>query len=134
MKKKILVIDDEVDVLKSLKSGLENKDKDYEVLGLESGKECIEYLDNCDNLPDLILIDIMMPEMDGWQVLNRIKENNNLSSIPIVFLTAKTDDFTKKFGSTQTEDFIEKPFDLDDLKSRIDDIIKKSKSDYASLY
>ena len=133
MKKKVLIIDDETDILKTVKTGLETIDENFEVIGLESGKDCIKYLSTKKDLPDIILIDIMMPEMDGWQLLNRIKEKNKYNKIPLIFLTAKNDDFTKTFGKTQTDDFIEKPFDIEDLRLRIDNAIRKSKKDFLSL-
>ena len=66
-----------------------------------------------------------MPGMDGWELFNRLKENYRWSKIPVVFLTAKNDEFTKTFGSSSAADFIEKPFDIYDLKNRIDTILKK---------
>jgi len=133
MTKKVLVVDDELDIIQTIKVGLENEIDDFQVIGLQSGKKCLDFLDRCTDYPDVILIDIIMPEMDGWQVLNRLKENNKLSNIPIVFLTAKTDDFTKTFGKTQTADFIEKPFDINDLKIRIKNVIRKANNDYLSI-
>ena len=75
----------------------------------------------------------MMPDMDGWQVLNRLRDNNEWSKIPIVFLTAKTDDFSKTFGKTVSQDYIEKPFRMSDLKQRIDMVLKKNDPNYSNL-
>jgi DNA-binding response OmpR family regulator len=69
--------------------------------------------------PDVILMDIMMPEMDGWDVVAKMKTNKDLSKIPIIYLTGKTDDLSKGMGSLTSEDYIEKPFDPQDLRSRI---------------
>ena len=122
--KRILVVDDEEDILISLKESLTRLDKDFEVTGVQSGEECLEILKNNEK-PDLIILDIMMPGMDGWELFNRLKENYRWSKIPVVFLTAKNDEFTKTFGSSSAADFIKKPFDIYDLKNRIDTILKK---------
>jgi DNA-binding response OmpR family regulator len=122
--KKILVVDDENDVLISLKQGLEDSAKDIQVLTAKSGMQCFEILKNGEK-PDIIILDIMMPGMNGWQVLNRLRENPEWNNIPVVFLTAKNDDFTKTFGKSITADFIEKPFELDNIKKRINYILDK---------
>jgi len=128
--KKVLVVDDEEDILVTIKQGLEHLDDSMEVIHARTGEECLKILENGEK-PDIIILDIMMPGMNGWQVLNRLREDPKWSKIPVVFLTAKTDDFTKTFGKTVTDDFIEKPFELDDLKNRIDKVLKKlSKTDY----
>ncbi len=133
MSKKILIIDDEKDILESVKAGLEESNEDLEVIGIENGKKCLDYLTSSEEKPDLIVLDIMMPGIDGWQLLNRIKENNNLKNIPIVFLTAKDDEFTVTFAKSQAEDFIEKPFDIDDLKKRLFNILNKYDKNYMSI-
>lgn len=124
MVKIIMIVDDNPDVRFTIKQGLEKLDKDYKVIGAESGKKCFELLEN-NQLPDLILLDIMMPEMSGWEVLNRLRENHKWSNIPLVFLTVKTDYFSKTFGRTVTMDYIEKPFEIKDLKRRIDNVLRK---------
>ena len=133
MSKKILIVDDEIDVIDSVKLGLENSDENLEVIGIDSGEKCLNYLSETQANPDLIILDIMMPGMDGWQLLNRIKENNNLRDIPLVFLTAKDDDFTVTFARSQAEDFIEKPFNMDDLKVRIFNILNKHDKNFLSI-
>jgi DNA-binding response OmpR family regulator len=71
------------------------------------------------------LLDIMMPEINGWDVYARLQENEEWKKIPVVFLTAKTDDYSKGFGKLVSEDYIEKPFELDELAIRIDEVLKK---------
>ena len=127
--KKILVVDDESDVLISLKQGLEDSYKEIKVITAKSGIECFDVLKSGEK-PDIIILDIMMPGMTGWEVLNRIRENIEWSSIPVVFLTAKNDDFTKTFGKSIAFDFIEKPFDLEDIKKRINYILDKINKKY----
>lgn len=117
--KTILVVDDNPDVITSLKTGLENETRVYRILEAENGQKCLEMLKE-NIIPDIILLDIMMPQMSGWEVFDRIKENPSWNTIPIIFLTARTDRIAKNAGSFLGEDYIEKPFDIADLKKRIE--------------
>jgi CheY-like chemotaxis protein len=121
--KKIIVVDDEEDQLYTVKKTLEYADKDFDIVTINSGNNCLQYLKNNDK-PDLILLDIMMPEMTGWELYDKIKENDNWRNIPIVFLTARTDETAEKAGKFFGEDYIEKPFDTENLVERIKKIIK----------
>ncbi len=123
MAKKILVVDDNPDIIIAVKNGLESISNDYEVLGAESGMKCLEML-KTDN-PDLVLLDIMMPEMSGWETFDKIKGNQNWGNIPVIFLTARTDNIAKKAGGFLGDDYIEKPFKIDELINRIEQILKK---------
>lgn len=120
-----MVVDDNPDVTYSVKAGLESVGKGYEITTAQSGKECLELLKK--QIPDLVLLDIMMPGMDGWDVCAKIKSNARTENIPIVFLTAKTDSISKGMGRLASADYIEKPFDIKDMKRRIDAIIRKKK-------
>jgi len=122
MKKKIMIVDDEPDQILTVKVALEDMDDEYEVIGADSGMQCLELLKN-NQIPDLILLDIMMPEMTGWNTYDRIKENEAWRKIPIVFLTARTDRIAKDAGDFLAEDYIEKPFNIEDLKERIDKVL-----------
>jgi len=123
--KKIMLVDDEKDQIFSIKTGFEQVyPNEYEIIGVESGKKCIELLEK--NVePDLILLDIMMPEMDGWEVFDKIKANQSWRKIPIIFLTARSDGLAKSAGSMIADDYIEKPIDIQELKIRIDNVLKK---------
>lgn len=123
MAKKILVVDDNPDIIIAVKNGLESISNDYEVLGAESGMKCLEML-KTDN-PDLVLLDIMMPEMSGWETFDKIKGNQTWGNIPVIFLTARTDNVAKKAGGFLGDDYIEKPFKIDELINRIEQILKK---------
>ena len=122
--KKIMMVDDNVDLIHVVKKSLENMEDGYEVISANRGQECFDLLKE-GKLPDLILLDIMMPEMNGWDVFAKLKENTEWRKIPIVFLTAKTDSFSKGFGMIPAQDYIEKPFEIADLKKRIDKILGK---------
>jgi hypothetical protein len=85
--------------------------------------QCLELLKN-NQIPDIILLDIMMPKMSGWQVFYRLKENPSWKNIPVIFLTARTDEVAKNAGGFLGDDYIEKPFNREDLKKRIDYFLK----------
>ena len=124
MDKKILLVDDDTDILYAVKISLEKLSDGYEVTGVNGGMECFEFLKKGDR-PDIILLDIMMPEIDGWQVFAKLKENPEWREIPIVFLTAKIDEYSKGFGKLSADDYIEKPFEVEDLKERINKILDR---------
>lgn len=126
MVKKIMVVDDNNDVIMSIRYGLEDLSKEYQVIGAESGKQCFDILQQ-NQIPDLIFLDIMMPEMSGWQIFDRIKTHDSWKTIPIVFLTARTDNTAKSAGTFLGDDFIEKPFEIEDVKNCINKILGKKK-------
>ena len=97
----------------------------YEVIKAPDGKTAIEQLSELQSNPDLILLDIMMPEFSGWDVAAKIKENPEWKSIPIVFLTAKGDTMSVGMGGLAAEDYIVKPFDIEDLKVRVEKVLNK---------
>ena len=126
MARTIMVVDDESDIIFTVKCGLENFADEYKVIGAESGHECFELLKN-GQIPDLILLDVMMPEMNGWDVFTKLKETPEWRDISVVFLTAKTDPYSKGFGKMAAADYIEKPCDIKSLEKRIDMVLKKLK-------
>ena len=123
MVKTILVVDDDPGVLHTVKRGLESYSPDYNVISVESGEKCFELLED-NQIPDLILLDILMPEMNGWEVQRRLQGKIEWRKIPIIFLTATADPTSKRIGSIMSEDYIEKPFQITELKQRNDKILK----------
>jgi len=123
MVKKIMIVDDNPDIILSIKSGLEFVASDYEIIGAESGEKCLELLET--ETPDLILLDIMMPEMSGWETFDKLKGNASWGKIPVVFLTARTDRVAKNAGGFLGDDYIEKPFEIAELKRRLDEITNR---------
>ena len=120
MKRKIMIVDDDPDIRYILKDDLEDE---YEILSVENGQECISCLES-GLKPDLILLDVMMPGISGWEVYDKIKENPNWQNILIVFLTARTDENALKAGKFFGDDYIEKPYELEDLKIRLNKIFQ----------
>ena len=123
MPKKIMVVDDEPDILFTVGQMLEISG--YEVIKAQDGETAIQKLNELQFNPDLILLDIMMPNLSGWDVAAKIKDNPKWKSIPIVFLTAKGDTMSIGMGGLASEDYIVKPFDIEDLKERVEKIINK---------
>jgi putative two-component system response regulator len=125
--KKIMLIDDEEDqlyyVTKSFKKIYGNE---YEIIPVASGEKCFQLLQE-NNIPDLILLDLMMPKMNGWEVFDKLRANPVWSQIPIVFLTARTDEFAEHAGALIADDYIKKPVEIKDLKNRIDLVLKKGR-------
>ena len=116
-----MVVDDESDILFTVGQMLEMCG--YEVIKAETGEECLSKLSKV--IPDLVLLDIMMPKISGWDVAAKIKENPKWKNIPIVFLTAKGDTMSIGMGNMASEDYITKPFNIDDLKRRVERVLNK---------
>lgn len=123
-RQKILIVDDELDTLFILRKALESEN--YQVIEASSGQEAIEI--TLSSHPDLILLDLMMPGMDGIEVCRILKDENFTSHIPIIMLTAKGDVDEKIEGiETGADDYVTKPFDLGELRARIKMILRRSR-------
>ncbi len=120
--KKILVVEDETSIREDLRMILSINN--YEVLSAENGKEALEIIKN--TIPDLILSDIMMPVMDGYELLSEILKNKSTADTPFLFLTAKTDTREQRAGmALGADDYITKPFHLEELLQAIDARLKR---------
>jgi methyl-accepting chemotaxis protein len=120
-KKKILVVDDDNIQLEMVKTVLQN---DYDISTVQSCKEALGLFYQ-GLVPQLILLDIIMPEMDGWSTYNRIKAIGGLNDIPIAFFSVSEEPEDIKHAQEMgAVDYIKKPFDNDDLINRIGKIIK----------
>ena len=113
-RKIIMIVDDDSDTTMAVKHGLEDINPTLDVIELNSGKKCMSLLE-LGIIPDLILLDIMMPGMCGWETFDKIKEKSNCRSVPIVFLTCRTDGYTVKHGREIGENYVEKPFEVENL-------------------
>jgi putative two-component system response regulator len=114
--KKIVLVDDDITNLTVGKNTLSD---DYDILTIPSGKKLLQLLDMVH--PDLILLDINMPDMDGYEVIQHLKQNNKTADIPVIFLTAKSDVDSELRGFTLGAiDYISKPFSPPILRKRIE--------------
>ena len=119
---RVLVVDDESLLVKGIKFNLENDG--YEVLTGSDGQEALEIASK--EKPDLIILDVMMPRMDGLEACQRIRE---FSDVPIIMLTAKADDMDKLMGFEHgADDYLTKPFNILELKARVRALLRRSGS------
>ena len=117
---RVLVVDDEKLLVKGIKFNLENDG--YEVLTGSDGQEALEIASSQD--VDLIILDVMMPRMDGLEACQRIRE---FSDVPIIMLTAKADDMDKLMGFEHgADDYLTKPFNILELKARVRALLRRS--------
>lgn len=120
---KILIIDDELHIVELIKYNLEKNG--YKVYYALNGNEGINIA--YEKKPDLILLDIMLPEIDGFEVCKKIKRDDELSSIPIIMLTAKGEEFDKILGlELGADDYITKPFSVRELIARIKAVLRRN--------
>ena len=116
----ILVVDDEALLVKGIRFNL--KSDGYDVITGANGQEAVE-LTKSEN-PDLVVLDVMMPVMDGLTACSRIRE---FSDVPIILLTAKVDDMDKLMGFDHgADDYLTKPFNILELKARIRALLRRS--------
>lgn len=117
---KILIADDEVDIRNLIKMSLE--ENGYTVLAAQNGKEAFDMLMSED--VHLAVLDVMMPVMDGFNLLRKIREH---STIPVIFLTARTDDMDKVLGlGLGADDYLSKPFSVAELIARVGAHLRRS--------
>ena len=120
---RILVVDDEELLVKGIRFNLQNEG--YEVITGSNGLEAVQAAQT--QAPDLILLDVMMPQMDGLTACAKIRE---FSNVPIILLTAKADDMDKLIGFDHgADDYLTKPFNILELKARIRALLRRSGAD-----
>ena len=118
--KKILIVDDEPNIVMSLEYTF--KKKGFEVFIARDGSEALEILEN--NIPDIILLDVMMPKVDGYQTIKLIKENEKLKHIKVVFLSAKSKSSDIEKGlSLGADKYLLKPFSVKNLVSEVNELL-----------
>jgi len=122
---KIMIVDDEPDLLEVVKLILESDN--YQVVTAGSGQEALDKIEK--EMPDLVLLDIIMPKMDGWEVFSRIKSNPKTHEIPVIMLTAKDQRIDKLIGLhvVRVDDYITKPFGRSELLERIKRVLQEKR-------
>ena len=124
MKKIILAIDDEEHILELLSYNLEKEG--YKVLTAESGEQGLEILKQ--EKVNLVLLDIMLPGMDGMEVLKQLRRSEEFSDLPVIMLTAKSEEINKVLGlEVGADDYISKPFGIYELMARVKAVLRRSK-------
>lgn len=121
-KELIYAVEDEVHIQQLIKYNLESSG--YKVLVFESGESL---LNECKNsIPDLFILDLMLPGMDGFEVCRQLRQNARTQSIPIIMLTAKSEEFDKVLGlELGADDYITKPFSVRELLARVKAIFRR---------
>jgi two-component system alkaline phosphatase synthesis response regulator PhoP len=127
MKIKVLVVDDEKDIVDLIKYNLE-KENEFDVISAYNGKEALEAAVN--EKPNLILLDIMMPEINGFDVCKKLKTDPATSKIPVIFLTAKENEIDEIIGlELGADDYIQKPISPRKVIARIKSVVRRTSSE-----
>ncbi|MFH2137256.1 MAG: response regulator [Candidatus Omnitrophota bacterium] len=121
MRKKILVVDDEAAMVEIIKSYLEAYG--YEAICAYDGEEGLKKIISED--PDLVILDIMLPKIDGYTFVKKLKYNNSIRNVPIIIISAQ-EQFKKAFEFEGVTDYLLKPFRLPELGSRVQRCIGKA--------
>lgn len=120
-KVKVAVVDDDNDIIELLKGYLE---EEYQIDFFTSAKDIIDNI--IETTPDIILLDVKMPEKDGFQIIEELKVNRRTRGIPVIFISALTEsEYAIKGLQLQAEDYIRKPFDPEEIKLKIDRILRR---------
>ncbi|MFP4112398.1 MAG: PleD family two-component system response regulator [Candidatus Woesearchaeota archaeon] len=120
MKLKLMIVDDDSDLRTLISQSLKAIDLEYEITEAESGEDCLKKIR--ENKPQVILMDLMMPGIDGMDTTIRIKQDPSFKDIKIIYLTAKTDKLSKGMGAISGEAYIEKPVDTQVLDKKIKEV------------
>ncbi len=122
--KRLAYIEDETEMIDLVRLILGRQG--FTVLGATGGREGLDLVRK--ELPDLVLLDLMMPDMDGWDVYHQIRSEELTRDIPVIVITAKAQDIDKTLGLrvAKVEDYISKPFSPQELVERIEQVLSRS--------
>ena len=124
VKSKILIVDDERNIVETIKYNLEKAG--YRTLTAADGQRAIELAQR--EVPDLITLDVMLPERDGWEVCRTLRQDSRTRAIPIIMLTVRNDETDKIVGlELGADDYLTKPFSPKELVARIKAVLRRSK-------
>jgi two-component system, OmpR family, response regulator VicR len=123
-KQHLLYIEDEQEMIELVRLILARRG--FEVIGANGGREGLEAVRN--TLPDLVLLDLMMPDMDGWDVYQQMKADEATQNIPVIVVTAKAQSIDKVLGLhiAKVDDYISKPFSPNELVESIEKVLAKN--------
>jgi two-component system response regulator VicR len=127
--KRVVYIEDEAEMIDLVRLILNRRG--YQVIGAHGGREGLEIVQK--ELPDLVLLDLMMPDMDGWDVYQQMKAEQRTHDIPVVVVTAKAQNIDKVLGLhiAKVDDYISKPFSPGELIDSVENILSKDKVDHS---
>ena len=129
MSSNVLIVDDEARMRKLIKDFLMTKN--FTILEAADGEEALKVFEENQNKIDLILLDVMMPKLDGWSVLRQIRQT---SKVPIIMLTARGEEQDELFGfELGVDEYISKPFSPKILVARVEAILKRTKVDVKEI-
>jgi two-component system response regulator VicR len=123
MKRRLLYIEDEQEMIELVKLILARRG--FEVIGAIGGREGLEAIRSL--LPDLVLLDLMMPDMDGWDVYQQMKADPITQKIPVIVVTAKAQSIDKVLGLhiAKVDDYISKPFTPNELVESVEKVLSR---------
>jgi DNA-binding response OmpR family regulator len=124
--KRVLCVEDEADMIDLMRLIIERKG--FEFMGARGGQAGLDLIRQ--EKPDLVLLDLMMPGVDGWEVYRQLKADDELKDIPVIVVTAKAQSIDKVLGLhiARVDDYITKPFGPSELLQSIDRVLAKAAS------
>jgi DNA-binding response OmpR family regulator len=124
--KRVVYVEDEQEMIELVRLILSRKG--YQVIGANGGREGLEVIGR--ELPDLVLLDLMMPDMDGWDVYQQMKADEGMRRIPVIIITAKAQSIDKVLGLhiAKVDDYISKPFSPQELMESVDRVLSAQTS------
>jgi len=122
MQKKILIVDDDKEICETIERVL--AEEGYKVFKAYNGKEALEKV--IEKMPDLIILDILMPKLNGYAVCRKLRQNDVTKNIPVLMVTGVSSNAGKMEGyNTGADDYITKPFNNEELLARIETLLKR---------
>lgn len=126
MAQRILVVDDDKSIIKVLRGYLEQSG--FQVFDAQDGEAALHMLRR--ERPDLVILDVMMPKRDGWEVIRLVRADNTLAATPIILLTARVEDTDKIVGlELGADDYVTKPFNAHEVVARVKALLRRTKLD-----
>lgn len=128
--KRVVCIEDEPEMIDLVKLILSRRG--YQVVGAMGGREGLEAIRR--EQPDLVLLDLMMPDMDGWEVYQKMKADEATKAIPVIVVTAKAQSIDKVLGLhiAKVDDYITKPFGPQELLESVEKVLARQKQDQSA--
>jgi two-component system alkaline phosphatase synthesis response regulator PhoP len=124
---KILIVDDEEHILELIKFNLENNG--FKVICANNGNDALKLAKN--EVPQLVLLDLMLPGIDGYDVCREIRRDQSISTMPVIMITAKGEELDKILGlELGADDYITKPFSVRELVARVKAVLRRTKTQY----